>query len=109
MARTVCLLLGLVAAATLLGSTEAAAQTQEGDLTELWERYPLEEPAEDSRPAGTREEDGSKAGSPPAAPKRAGPFAQALLYLALALAVVGVAGGVFKAVGSVREQRRGFP
>jgi hypothetical protein len=101
--RAVCLLLALAA----VTAASAGAQSQPGDLGELWQRYPLEAPPPEQRPAGAPEERGSLAGPPPQEPKPGGPLAQALLLLALGLAVVGVAGGARQGAGWLRDRRRG--
>jgi hypothetical protein len=105
LARALFLLLVLSLVATI-GVAESSAQAQRGDLNELWESYPLDPPQEGPREVGAREEKGSTAGPPPEPPGRAGPFPLALLFLSLALAVVGIAGAVYQAVVGMRERPR---
>lgn len=99
------MLLVLLVATTAQEVSEAAAQTQRDDLSELWERYPLEAPEEGSRSVGAREKDISTAEPPPTPAERGGPFALTLLVLAIVLAVVGVAGGLYQAVAGLRRNR----
>jgi hypothetical protein len=105
--RALFLLLVLSLVASVVGVAESSAQTQRGDLSELWERYPLDPPQEGPRAVGEREEHGSTAGPPPEPPGRAGPFPLTLLFVSFALAVVGIAGAVHQAVVGLRERRRG--
>jgi hypothetical protein len=106
LARALFLLLVLSLVGTVVGVAESSAQTQRGDLSELWERYPLDPPQEGHRPAGEREEGGSIPGPPADPPGRAGPVPLALLFLSFALAVVGIAGAVYQVVVGLRERRR---
>jgi hypothetical protein len=105
--RALFTVVALLLAATAFGVSEGSAQTQDGNLNELWERYPLDAPEEGPRAVGAREEDGSTAGPPPEPPDRAGPFPHALLFLALGLAVVGVAGAVRQTLLVLRARRSG--
>jgi hypothetical protein len=107
--RRLILLFALLLAAMSYGAPTATAQTQEqqDDLTDLWERYPLDAPADEPRPLGTHEEGGSKAGSPADEPEPGSMFALSLLFVAMGLAVVGVAGGVYQGVSALRRRRRG--
>jgi hypothetical protein len=106
--RAFFLLLVLSLVATVVGVAESSAQTQRGDFSELWERYPLDPPPQEGpRAVGEREEHGSTPGPPPEARGRAGPFPLALLFLSFALAVLGIAGAVHQAVVGLRERRRG--
>jgi hypothetical protein len=106
MTRAALVLLAFSLVVTALGVPVASGQTQEPDLNELWQRYPLDPPEEGPRDVGGREERGSTAGPPPESPGRAGPFPLVLLFLALALTVVGVAGAVRQAVLALRARRR---
>jgi hypothetical protein len=105
--RAACLVLPLVVLATLVSAPTGHAQSRQGDLSELWKEHPLDPRVEGPRPVGAREERGSTAGPPPSAAKPAGSFPLALLFLALALAVVGIAGGAVQGIGRLRERRRG--
>lgn len=107
--RRLILLFALLLAAISHGAPTATAQTpdQQNDLTDLWERYPLDAPDEGPRPLGTGEEGGSKAAPPADEPEPGGAFALSLLFLAMGLAVVGVAGGVYQGVSALRRRRRG--
>jgi hypothetical protein len=100
------LLLALLVVATLVSAAAGPAQGRQGDLPDLWSEYPLEPGADEPRSVEAREERGSTAGPPPAAAKRAGPVPLAFLFLALALAVVGVAGGALQGVGRLRARRQ---
>ncbi len=100
------MLLALLLAATSLGVSEAVAQTRQEDMTELWERYPLEAPEEGSRSVGAREEDGSKAGPPPRSAEPGGLFALALLFLVIGLTVAGVAGALYRPVARLLNRNR---
>lgn len=104
--RAALLVLPLVALATLASTPTGLAQSRQGDLSEFWNEYPLDLRVEGPRPVGAREEKGSTAGPPPAA-EPAGPFPLALLFLALALAVLGIAGGAVQGIGRLCERRRG--
>jgi hypothetical protein len=105
--RAAFLVLALVVLATLVSAPTSLAQSRQGDLSELWNEYPLDPRVEGPRPIGAREESGSTAGPPPSAAKPAGPLPLALLFLAFALAVVGIAGGAVQGIGRLRERRRG--
>lgn len=105
--RALCVLLAVLALAGSVATAPAGAQSQPPDLGELWKRYPLEAPPPEQRSVGAREENGSLAGPPPKEAEPAGPIPQAVLFVALALAVVGVAGGARQAFGWLRERRRG--
>lgn len=107
--RATVLVLPLVVLATLVSAPTGLAQSPQGDISELWSEYPLDPRVEGPRPAGAREERGSTAGPPPSAAKPAGPIPLALLFLALALAVVGIAGGAVQGIGRLRKRRRGKP
>lgn len=90
----------------------ASAQTQQPDLDELWEQYPLETPeggpgADGPRAVDVREETGSTGGPPPDPPTRAGPLPLAVLLLALWLAALGIAGAAHHLVVGLRRRRRG--
>jgi hypothetical protein len=102
--RVALFLLALLLVATAVGVPVGSAQTQQPDLNELWERYPLDAPEEGPRAVGGQEEDGSTAGPPPEPPDRAGPLPLALLFLALALVVVGTVGAARQAVLGVRRR-----
>jgi hypothetical protein len=99
----------LAAILALAAVAPAGAQTQTNDLGELWEQFPLEAPPDDERPVGERERSGSLAGPPPRPEEPAGPLAESLLFLALALGVVGVAGALHQLVRALRRRRRGEP
>jgi hypothetical protein len=101
--RALCLLLALVA----VTASSAGAQTQSDDLGELWQRYPLEAPPPEQRPAGAPERNGSLAGPPPKEARPAGVLPQVILFVALGLAVVGIAGGARQGIGWARGRRRG--
>jgi hypothetical protein len=91
-------LFALLLFAISLGAPAATAQQtqhQDSDMTELWERYPLDAPAVGPGPVGAREEDGSTAVPRADVADPPGVFALSLLFLALGLAVVGIAGGVY--------------
>ncbi len=107
--RRLILLFALLLATISHGAPTATAQTpeQQDDLSDLWERYPLDAPDDGARPLGTGEEGGSKAGSPADEPESGGMFALSLLFLAMGLAVVGIAGGVYQGVSALRRRRRG--
>jgi hypothetical protein len=100
--RLACCLLAVLA---LVCAAPLGAQTQTGDLRDLWEQYPLEAPPDDQRPVGDREENGSLAGAPPQPGEPAGPFAYALLFLAFAMGIVGIAGGLRRGVRVLRDRR----
>jgi hypothetical protein len=112
--RALCILLVLGVVTPLASAAVAPAQSRQGDLSELWNEYPLVPRVEGPGPVGAREESGSTAGPPPAKPagpppvpaKSAGPLPLALLFLALGLAVVGVTGGALQGLGRLRERRR---
>jgi hypothetical protein len=99
--RALCLLLAVLAV------TASAASAHPDDLGELWQRYPLEAPPPEQRPVGTPERNGSLAGPPPREAKPAGALPQAVLFVALGLAVIGVAGGARQGLRWARERRRG--
>lgn len=109
--RAFFLLLALLAAGVLVTASSAAAQTQEEDLKEFWERYPLEAPDEGSAPAGAAEEQrGPGLSTPMLRPPPArgqGPLPLVLLSLALAVALVGVAGAIRGALTAWRDESRG--
>jgi hypothetical protein len=105
-ARGLFLVLGLLVLATLASAPAGPAQTRQEDLSDLWKQYPLDPRPAETRSVGGREEPGSTAGPPPPAAKPAGPLPQALLFLAMALAVVGVVGGARQ--GVVRLRARGW-
>lgn len=105
--RVTLFLLAVLLVATAVGAPVGLAQTRQPDLSELWERYPLDAPEEGPRAVREQEEGGSTAGPPPESPGRAGPFPLALLFLALALAAVGVAGAVRHVVVGLRRRSRG--
>lgn len=100
------LALVLVAAATLLAASPALAQQPDEDLSELWREYPLDPRQETPRPVGAHERDALLSG-PPATPDRpVGPIVLALLYAALALGALGVAGAA-RAIPKLRVVRGG--
>ncbi len=107
--RALCVLLAVPALAGAVAIVPASAQSQAPDLGELWQRYPLEAPPPEQRSVGVREENGSLAGPPPAdEAEPAGPLPElAFLFLALALAVVGLTGGARQGLGWLRARRRG--
>jgi hypothetical protein len=105
-ARAVLLVCAALALTVLVFPPVAGAQSREGELDELWREYPLENPGESPRQLGGREERGSTPGPPPKAAKRAGPIPLALLYLAFAFAVVGLAGGALRGLAALRDRRR---
>ena len=104
--RGVLVLLAAFALAALASPPAVGAQSRQGELDELWREYPLENPAENPRQLGGREERGSTAGPPPKAADSAGPIPLALLFLAFALAVVGLAGGALRGIAALRDRRR---
>jgi hypothetical protein len=104
--RSALLLLPALALAALASPPAAVAQTRQGELHELWREYPLENRVDGSRQLGGREERGSTAGPPPKAAESAGPIPLALLFLAFALAVVGLAGGALRGIAALRQRRR---
>lgn len=104
--RAFSFLLTLLVVATLVSAPAGPAQGRQGDLSELWGEYPLEPGADGPRSVGAREERGSTAGPPPSGAKPAGPVPLAFLFLALALAVVGVTGGALQGLGRLRARRR---
>jgi hypothetical protein len=104
--RALSFVLALVAVGALTSAAAGQAPSEQGDLSQLWRVYPLDPAPEEPRSVGAREERGSTAGPPPSPAKPAGPFPLALLFLALALAVLGVAGGALKGLGRLRERRR---
>ena len=105
-ARAVLLVIAALAFTALAFPPATGAQSREGELDELWREYPLENPVESPRRLGGREEGGSTAGPPPKAAERAGPIPLALLFLAFALTVVGLAGGALRGIGALRHRRR---
>jgi hypothetical protein len=105
--RASSLLLVVLVAATLVSTPAAVAQSRHGDLSELWNEYPLEPEEEGTRPVGAREERGSTAGPPPLPARHAGPLPIALLILALVLGVVGLVGAARQWLGAPRERRHG--
>ena len=96
----------MFAALALAAPPAVVAQSRQGELDELWREYPLENPSEGPRHLGGREERGSTAGPPPKAADSAGPIPLALLFLAFALAVVGLAGGALRGIAALRDRRR---
>jgi hypothetical protein len=106
--RALCLLLALGVVTTLASPAVAPAQSRRGDLSELWNEYPLHPRVVGPGPVGARQESGSTDGPlpAPARAKPAGPLPLALLFLALGLAVVGVTGGALQGLGKLRERRR---
>jgi hypothetical protein len=104
--RALSLVLALLVLGPLTSTAAGQAQSDQEDLSELWREYPLDPAPEEPRSVGAREERGSTAGPPPSPARPAGPFPLALLFLALALAVLGVAGGALKGLGRLRERRR---
>jgi hypothetical protein len=103
--RSLSLVLALLVLAMLASAPAGPAQSRQGDLSDVWREYPLDPRPEESRPVGAHEERGSTAGPPPRPAEPVGRFPLALLFLALALAVVGVAGGARQAVASLRARR----
>ena len=104
--RALCVLLAVPALAGAVAIVPASAQSQAPDLGELWQRYPLEAPPPEQRSVGVREENGSLAGPPPQEAEPAGPLPEAFLFLAFALAVVGLTGGARQGLGWLRARRR---
>jgi hypothetical protein len=107
--RALFIVIGLLVLATLAFAPAGTAQSRQGDLSDLWKEYPLDPRPAETRSVGGREEPGSTAGPPPPPAKQAGPFPLALLFLALALAVVGVAGGARQGVVRLRARRWSGP
>ena len=105
--RALCVLLAVPALAGAVAIVPASAQSQAPDLGELWLRHPLEAPPAEQRSVGVREENGSLAGPPPREAEPAGPLPEAFLFLAFALAVVGLTGGARQGLGWLRARRRG--
>jgi hypothetical protein len=105
--RASSLLFVVLVVATLVSTPAAVAQNRQGDLSELWNEYPLEPEEEETRPVGAREERGSTAGPPPLPARQGGPLPIAFLILALVLAVVGLVGAARQWFGAPRERRRG--
>ena len=104
--RGVLIVFAALALAALASPPAVVAQSRQGELDELWREYPLENPMESPRQLGGREERGSTAGPPPKAAESAGPIPLALLFLALALTVVGLAGGALRGIAALRDRRR---
>jgi hypothetical protein len=104
--RALSLMLALLVLGALTSAAAGQAPSEQGDLSELWREHPLDPAPEEPRSVGAPEERGSTAGPPPSPAKPAGPFPLALLFLALALAVLGVAGGALKGLGRLRERRQ---
>jgi hypothetical protein len=104
--RALSLVLALLVLGALTSAAAGQAPSEQGDLSELWREHPLDPAPEEPRSVGAPEERGSTAGPPPSPAKPAGPFPLALLFLALALAVLGVAGGALKGLGRLRERRQ---
>jgi hypothetical protein len=106
LARGVLVVFAALALAALASPPAAVAQSRQGEFDELWREYPLENPVESPRQLGGREVRGSTAGPPPKAAESAGPIPLALLFLAFALAVVGLAGGALRGIAALRYRRR---
>lgn len=87
-------LVALAVLAALLAAPPAPGQQQKDDLSQLWGEYPLDQSQDGLQRPQIRERDGSISGPPPKGPSPGGPIALAILYLALALGVLGVAGAV---------------
>lgn len=95
-----------LALAALASPPAAVAQSRQGELDELWREYPLENRVDGPRQLGGREERGSTAGPLPKVAESAGPIPLALLFLAFALTVVGLAGGALRGIAALRQRRR---